>query len=174
MRSYVFAIDPGTSYSGICLVETESYKPLYVAKVKNSEVAELVFHMLTNPWEYSIMNTNDIQLVIERMHNPMSVDSNVFLTCEWIGRFDVLLSGAFECDSAFLFRFQEYKTLCANLYSRNDKGIKSALVDRFAYGVPNYGKGKKGAPGWFYGFSADVWSAYAIAVTYIDMQKGSH
>ena len=35
--------------------------------------------------------------------------------------------------------------------------------------VSNYGKGTKKAPGWFYGFSGDMWQAYALGVTYIDL-----
>ena len=39
-----------------------------------------------------------------------------------------------------------------------------ALVDRFAPGQPNHGKGTKAEPGFFYGFRADVWQAFALAV----------
>ena len=163
IRPYVLAIDPGTKASGVCLVRRDDLKPLLHEKIENSELVQKMTDALL-PYM-----SDHIQLVIERMHNPMSADSNVFLTCEWIGRFDVALQQVFKGETAYLFRYQEYKNLCANIYSRNDKGIKSALVDRFAYGVRNYGKGTKDAPGWFYGFSADVWSAYAIAVTYIDM-----
>jgi hypothetical protein len=58
--------------------------------------------------------------------------------------------------------------LCHSMKA-NDATIKQALVDRFAYGISNHGKGSKKEPGWFYGFSKDVWAAYAVGVTYHDM-----
>ena len=51
-----------------------------------------------------------------------------------------------------------------------DSNIRQALVDRFAPGQPNYGKGTKAQPGWFYGFNADIWQAYALAVYAADTQ----
>lgn len=162
---YVLAIDPGTTMSGVCLVDTENYAPLWCAKLENEGARAEIIRILTERG----ISGRDVQCVIERMHNPMSADSNVFLTCEWIGRFDVYMRELTAHPTAYVFRHQEYKALCANIYNRNDKGIKSALVERFAYGEPNYGKGTKKAPGWFYGFAADSWSAYAIAVTHIDL-----
>ena len=52
-----------------------------------------------------------------------------------------------------------------------DTNIRQALVDRFAPGQPNHGKGTKAEPGWFYGFRADVWQAYALAVYVADTSK---
>ena len=43
------------------------------------------------------------------------------------------------------------------------KQARQALIDRF--GVV----GTKSNKGWFYGFKSDIWSAYAVGVTYHDM-----
>ena len=56
-----------------------------------------------------------------------------------------------------------------NSMKANDSTIKQALVDRFARGQKNYGKGTKSNPGFFYGFKSDIWSAFAVATTYHDM-----
>ena len=43
--------------------------------------------------------------------------------------------------------------------------MRQALKDRFG------DKGTKKKPGHFYGFSKDIWQAYALGVYWIDTQK---
>ena len=168
---YVIAIDPGTTQSGVCIVRAEDYKPMFCTKTDNKDVlGAILSHIYENDWT---LDNKDVRVVMERMQgNNMPVSSDVFLTCEWIGRFDVFLQTVFKGVTEYVFRRDEYKKICANIYTHNDKGVRSSLVDRFAYGEKNYGKGTKAAPGWFYGFSQDSWSAYAVAVTYLDMKGG--
>ena len=164
-RDYLIAIDPGTKESGVCIVRTEDYRPLWVSKLENSVLYEYTLEQMEKIGDDIL----DFELVIERMQgNGMSVSSDVFLTCEWIGRFDCLFEELLLKNTSYVYRREEYKDLCSNIYSRNDAGIRSALVDRFAYGMANFGKGNKQNPGWFYGFGKDMWSAYAIAVTHLD------
>ena len=168
---YLVAIDPGTKASGVCLLSTNDMKPIWCAKLCNHYVIATTLSQIYNLRLIGAEIT--YRVVIERMQgNNMPVSSDVFETCEWIGRFTEGFSSLYKTDVSYVYRREEYKALCSNIYTHNDKGVRQALVDRFAYGEKNYGKGTKKEPGWFYGFSADSWSAYAVGVTYLDKLEG--
>ena len=167
MKRYLVAIDPGTTESGVCIINTEDYRPLAFTKINNDDVPYWI--LCNNPDRTSF---TDVEAVIERMQgNSFSVGSDVFLTCEWIGRFDVELHDLGITSRSYILRREEYKYICGKEYSHNDKGVRGALVDRFAYGEKNYGKGTIKNPGWFHGFGNDMWAAYGVGVSYIDKAK---
>lgn len=95
--------------------------------------------------------------------------ASIFRTCILVGRLleRAEMVGFYE-DIMEIYRKDEKMNLCGTMRT-NDKGIKDVLVHRFAKDVPNMGKGSKKNPGWFYGFRADIWQAYAIGVTYYDL-----
>lgn len=154
----VLAIDPGNIESGICLVDADDYRPLRKAKLLNEEV---LCSMGPIP--------PDTKVAIEMIGHygtGMPAGKEVFDTCVWIGRFmEHLLSKGVVSD---LVMRRDVKLHICGTSKAKDSNIRQALVDRFAPGEPNYGKGTKKKPGWFYGFSEDMWQAYALAVAYLD------
>jgi hypothetical protein len=97
----------------------------------------------------------------------MPVGAEVFDTCVCIGRLTERFT-QLQFPVTYIYRKDEKMNLCHSMKA-NDATIKQALVDRFARGEPNYGKGTKARPGWFYGFRADMLAAYAVGVTYHDL-----
>lgn len=155
----ILAIDPGNIQSGYVLVKhdgQEIRKVLDVGKVPNGEI----FPVLCREYQH---------LAIEMVTGMgMPVGQEVFDTCFWIGRFweyAELYRKGYQIQK--IFRREEKLYLCGRA-SAKDANIRQALVDRYAPGQPNYGKGAKKNPGFFYGFSADMWAAMAVAVTYFD------
>lgn len=155
----ILAIDPGNEYSGYVLVEadeTDITKVLDVGKIRNAEI-------------YDVLDKDYDHLAIEMIAGMgMTVGAEVFETCVWIGRF---LEYARFTDRKFqtqrIYRREEKICLCGAPTAK-DANIRQALCDRYAAGQPNYGKGTKKNKGFFYGFSADMWAAMAVAVTYYD------
>lgn len=148
----VLAIDPGNRQSAWCMIDGETLKPLSFGKEENQVVLTAVQHLSYD------------SIVIERVASyGMAVGRDVFETCEWVGRF----TQAARVPPDYVYRQEEKLHICGDSRAK-DTNIRRALIDRFAQHDLKNGKGTKKNPDWFYGFSADVWQAYAVAVTYVE------
>ena len=160
----ILAIDPGNIESGYVVIDGGSLKPLIAEKVTNEDFLKRIK-------KSKGMNITDIAIEMVASYG-MAVGVTVFETCVWIGRFLEACKTVFpDAEIKFIYRKDEKMNLCGSMKAK-DSNIVQALIDRFAPNTPNKGKGSKKEPGWFYGFKADIWSAYAVAVTYLDKEKG--
>lgn len=152
----IMAIDPGHTESAYVVVDHRDLRPIRFGKVPNEEMMQ-------------ILAAHGGPVYIEMIASyGMAVGAEVFETCVWIGRFVqlyFLVSNGKEATR--IFRKPIKRHLCG-VDRAKDANIIQALRDRFAYGQSNYGKGTKAEPGFFYGFKADCWQAYALAVYAVD------
>ncbi|NUR82195.1 MAG: hypothetical protein HOQ21_17425, partial [Dermatophilaceae bacterium] len=152
--SRVLAIDPGNVESGYALIDADTRAPIKVDKVHNRDLLEM---LEDNEFELSLIyDRGAIEMIASY---GMAVGKEVFETCVWIGRFQQ----AAEIGMRLVYRCDVKLHHCHSAKAK-DANIAQALIDRFASGEPNRGKGTKAAPGFFYGFRADIWQAYALAV----------
>lgn len=155
----VLAIDPGNIKSGYVIAEYDENditRVLRVGKVENAVMMQI------------IAESAEMDFAIEMIAGMgMTVGKEVFDTCVWIGRFwERALTRDFR-EMQYIYRREEKLYLCASPRAK-DANIRQALADRYAPGQPNFGKGTKKQPGFFFGFSADMWAAMAVATTYYD------
>lgn len=159
----MIAIDPGTQESAYVLINPVNLYPLEFGKIPNEEMAAML-KRLPLQRHISIVAIEDIE------SHGMPIGRETLDTVKWIGKFEQILT-----DNAVpykeIYRSQEKKMICHSP-NAGDSNIRHALIDRFAPGQRNYGKGTKAAPGWFYGFADDIWQAYAVGVTYHDLYVG--
>lgn len=156
----IIAIDPGNIESAYVLVDEKTYKLIDFGKYENK--------FLRSIW--SAYANKECWTVIEMVASyGMPVGKEVFDTCVWIGRFT-------ECAArhgspvTYIPRLDEKMHICHDSRA-SDANIRRALIDRFAKHDLKNGKGTKKNPDYFYGFSRDIWAAFAVAVTYIDRMK---
>lgn len=159
----MFAIDPGNIESAYCVVDADTLRPLEFGKVGNDELLGMVRN-------FELPGETPEIVVIERVASyGMIVGRDVFETCEWLGRFTEAALVR-EVPVAYVYRRDEKLHICGDSRAK-DANIQRALIDRFAQHDLKRGKGTKKNPDWFYGFAADVWAAYAVAVTYIETMR---
>lgn len=157
---YVLAVDAGSTQSGYCLVETATYKPLEFGKIDNQELMDRIIDLSNN---YSFHLAIE-QFAFYGSKNPIGQTTIEAIT--WNGKY-IRQAELLGIGYTFIFRKEEKMNLCKTMRC-GDKQIKDALIKRFATFDFKRGKGTKKKPDWFYGFAADMWSAYAIGVTYLD------
>lgn len=155
----IFAIDPGNTESAYVVIDSDC-RPLYFDKMPNLQLLAAL-QAYRDEWRPD-------HVAIEMVASyGMAVGADVFETCVWIGRFYSHAQGWLLRDPMLVKR-QPIKVHHCHSVKAKDTNVRQALVDRFAPGQPNHGKGTKANPGWFYGFRADVWAAYALAVYVAD------
>jgi hypothetical protein len=150
----VLAIDPGTVQSAY--VFWNGVEVVDSGLVSNNSMLDILHSSLPK-----------CKLAIEMITSyGMPVGADIFTTCIWIGRFIERWDGA-----ARLVTRREVKMHLCETMRAKDANVRQALVDRFAYGYGNHGKGHKANPSIFYGFKQDMWQAMAVAVTAWDTRK---
>lgn len=158
----ILAIDPGNIESAFVVLD-KNLKPINFGKINNEE-------LITEIYENNFIECD--YFVIEMIASMgMAVGQTIFDTCVWIGRFSEAIEstyGIHASETKYIFRKEEKMNLCGSTRAK-DGNIIQALIDRFAPGEQNKGKGIKKLPGWFYGFKKDIWQAYAVGVTYYDL-----
>ena len=154
----VIAIDPGTTQSAYVIFDDVTAQIKEHGKVDNVKVLDVIY----------LSGVKNV--VIEMVASyGMPVGREVFETCVWIGRFAEAADSS-EADVSYIYRQEEKLALCRDSKAK-DANIRRALIDRFAKHDLKRGTGTKDNPDWFYGFKADIWSAYAVGVTWMDKQQ---
>ena len=147
--TYILGIDPGNVESAWAGIKPGDCQPYDIGKATNDRVREMLRTI--------IRIRPDVHVAIEMVAcYGMPVGAEVFETCVEIGRFVEI------CPTAQLVYRREIKLHHCQSARANDAAIRQALIDRFG------NKGTKKQPGWFYGFKADIWAAYALAVYVAD------
>lgn len=160
----ILAIDPGNTHSGWTIIDAATRRPLAIGKDLNEDL----HYWITADW--TEMDNRPTTAAIEMIASyGMAVGATVFDTCVWIGRFHEALRNQ-GLNATLIYR-QPIKLHHCKTSAAKDANVTQALLDRFTPGEPNYGKGTKQNPGWFHGFKADIWQAYALAVYTADQQQ---
>lgn len=151
----IFAIDPGSTQSAYCMMGDDALPIAFDKRPNEDLIALLRNYGKSRP-----------TVVIERVASyGMPVGREVFDTCEWIGRYTQVAKDL-ALDVEYILRQEEKLHICKSPKA-NDATIRKALIDRFAKHDFKTGKGTKKDPDFFFGFKADCWSAFAIAVSFL-------
>lgn len=149
---YVLAIDPGPVESAYVIVD-EDVRPIEFDKVMNEDLLKMIAEGLNL---FDSCNECAIEMIASY---GMAVGKEVFDTCVWIGRFYEQFYRSSGEEPSYIYRKEVKSELCGSMKAK-DSNIRQALIDLYG------DVGTKKAPGWFYGFKKDIWSAYAVSHTY--------
>lgn len=148
----LLAIDPGNINSAYCEIGP-NYKPIIFGKAENEALLQMIESKMF------CIDSCAIEMIASY---GMAVGKEVFETCVWIGRFAERIERHYQFYPNLVYRKDVKMHICGNTRAK-DANIRQALIDRFGP------VGTKKEKGHFYGFKADIWSAYAVGLTYMEV-----
>lgn len=181
----LLAIDPGTKMSAYCGMLAD-YSILDKDKVPNDDMLNLISLGLYNDLVIECMEPRTLNIGGKRSKNgellpPQRIGDETYETCIWIGRF---MEAAYRrgMNVHRVVRSEERKRLVPSRQNKLpplpepvpksvDAQVRAALIRRFAKHDKVNGKGRKNCPDVFYGFSTDMWNAFAVGVVYLDKTR---
>ena len=160
MTTRLLAIDPGPQHSGVVEINPQTMD-IYCAEAEDNEDLLRRLRLET-----------DIEVAIEVMQSMgMAVAQSTFDTQLWAGRFIEAVESR-GISARRMFRRDIKLHLCGQARAK-DPNVTAAAKGRFppTGGGKDPYKGTAKQPGPLYGISGgDVWSALAIAITYLETQ----
>lgn len=158
----LLCIDPGTEYSGVVVLDTETMECSGIEpEISNEEILRRI------PFFYAPLCDRMAFEMVAGM--GMVVGQSTFETLLWMGRF-IQAFGNSRCDR--IYRRDVKLTICADSRAK-DRNVRQAILDRFdpsgAGRTPQIGTKKY--PGPLFGMSKHAWSALAVGLTWIDRRK---
>lgn len=161
-ENILIALDPGNVLTGYVVCQHDGndiVKIIDKGKLANAKI----FDILSAYKDYDFV----IEIIEPR---GMPIGHETIDTIKAIGKFEQYVEDrGLARSAAEIKRREEQINICGTTRS-NDATIRHALAERYAPGVPNYGKGSKKEPGFFFGMAADAWMAFAVAVTWADRE----
>lgn len=154
----IISIDPGPEESAYAVIVDG--KPSDFGKLPNEQV-------LTQVYLNAVLATD---CICERIRSyGMPAGASLFETCEWSGRFQqAWILGNTHKKWHWLPRKEVKLNLCGSPRAK-DANVRQSVIDRF--GGKDKAIGTKKNPGPLFGCSKDCWSAVAVGLTWMDLQK---
>lgn len=149
----VVAVDPGHVQSAYVVMEGGTVpRVLEHGLVPNADLVDL---LMAGSLGGTVLAVEQIQGM------GMAVGAEVFETCVWTGRF----VQAWAPEPYVRIPRRWVKQHLCGLDRAKDANIRVAILDRFGGAAA---RGTKAAPGPLYGVKADIWSAVAVGLTYLE------
>jgi len=177
----ICGLDPGTESTGVCVLDVEPSTVRWAGELDNDE--------LLSKLRYRPSFTPDVVSLWDRLYvetiAPMGLvlGASTLETMRWVGRFQEAWERSTDRPAVLVFRNDEKLVLCGRCTYPNprtgrpkavgDAEIRRALIDRF----PGTGGGKtpqigtKREPGPLFGMRGHAWSALAVLVTGMELEK---
>lgn len=153
MLNRIIALDVGTTESAYCIINKKTYTPLLFGKILNEDLLNIVKSEKYDTFVYEEFQSYGMPIGYTTMQSIL-----------WNGRYiQIAVDRGIGIEK--VARKEEKMNICGSMKAK-DSNIRQALIDRF--GVVGTIKEK----GFFYGFKKDIWSAYAVGITYLDRIKG--